>query len=416
MFAGEAFRSRAHDCAAASASNDVGITGTRRKTSSHGTNISSSSSERHEHKSNVNPNPQPDNTQEEEEEEGEEAASSPSREKTKRRRIQIIEEEQEEEEEKELVFAPLSDASDVEDSLLTRQQYARKNAEYKPGDLIKVEYVVPGESMEHIGYCEVVSMGPKPARNSGEYRKLRIKWLYDRDDLLGEVDAPDREALDALDFEDGDWAYSNLEQELNVYNVVGKMGPDSTVEFMWDGTTLRPFKAEQVHGQPDDRLARHLCLAKEWLLSLNIWQDTKVGNDTWFALNSLMGMGHATVDSTAIRETLKRTFFDAEKNMEPKHFGLTWVTLDTPIKGKCNACGIQRMLTQRCPQLKWTVGVHCRARLDTLAHMCTFMANKRAEIKGFGERVPAAWLQAVSTELNTLRSKAMDAIAGAKTD
>jgi hypothetical protein len=254
-------------------------------------------------------------------------------------------------------------------------------------------------------------MNPIPLEN-GKFRTMRIKWLYDRNDLLNENDNLDDEALGDVDFGDGDWAFSDLEQEVNVYNVVGKnQGPEGGVEFHYDGQSLRRLHSKR-NQRADPELPRHLCIVRDWLLSHKIWDDTKYGSDLWFTLISLLSMGYSTNLSSS-RHVLQQYLFDGENHQEPRGKIVHWRNT-AAVREKCDACGITRLLSQRCDDLRWNVGGHCSARISVLAEICLFISQLRKDVKQRGPAIMSGeWLDRAVTELNRLRTKAMDVIAAA---
>ena len=349
---------------------------------------------------------------------------------------------------------------------LTAEQYARRNKEYPVNSIVEIEYSVPGDGMEHIGYGEVVRMAPIPmATRSGQptHRTMRIRWLYDYEALVSEENVT-AEAFEKLNFQDGDLAFSNHEQDVNVYNVVRTCNDmRETIEFYYDGHNLmlerhrgtsvpsarlydasdddedgdeemevlelsddtdvdeivihrsRPHAAAaaaQAEAEADDEsLPRHLFIVKEFLFSNKIWSDTKYGADWWFMLNSLLSMGHSSTNTRA-RSSLEETFFDSPaENREPLPGKVTWDAID-PERAKCAACGIVRMLTWRWVETGWDVGKTCKQRIDVLRLACDFLFNKRAEAMASKPHLPIRWLKRVTDKLNELRSDCMLAIAG----
>ncbi len=102
---------------------------------------------------------------------------------------------------------------------LDAKQNARKNAEYDVGDLVEVEYTTGEDGLEHIEFAEVVSTEPLPVttRNGREvFRQMKIQWVYDYKALADELG---EDCLAEMDFMEGDMAFSNHDQHINVYNV-----------------------------------------------------------------------------------------------------------------------------------------------------------------------------------------------------
>jgi len=399
---------------------------------------------RHEHKSAINPTPM-------RETDGpavDSVWSSPQR--SHRRRVRIVEDDDDDdEEEAEVPIASAAAAAvqpcvDVEmakgdepaaaaaaapsaHAELTADQHARRNAEYTPGDIVEIEYTVPGDSVEHVAYGEVVRMAPIPMETrSGQptYRTMRIRWIYDYE-ALAEDDDIDAEALEKLDFEDGDLAFSNHEQDVNVYSAVSVHNElRESIEFYWDGRALRPAASRgkappEVHDEDDGEdaaeaaldLPRHLFIVQEFLFSDKIWSDTKYGADWWFTLNSLLSMGHATTNSAA-RCVLEQTFFDSrENNREPVRGSVTWESIEAE-RAKCSACGIVRCVTWLWKETQWEIGGSCKNRIDVLHNACALIFNKRAEALSSKPHMPLYWLQKTTEQLNEMRNECMQAIAG----
>lgn len=294
---------------------------------------------------------------------------------------------------------------------LTKAQFKRRNQVFEPNDIVEVEYALDGESQEKIGFGQVVSMNPPPVstRSTEEgVRTLTIRWLYQYEDLTDQLDEED---IAAVDFSDGDFAFSTHEDTVNAYNVIAKR--EMTVEFMFDGDNLEKIKgvkSEDTAPQPATTLPRHLEITKEWLLSYRIWKDTKFGADWWFILNSLLKMGPDRINADT-RLRLESIFFDAEK--EPGPAEVTWQDLRPHEQVNfCNACGMKRMTTSKWVELKWNVGKHCQQRIQALQSICAFMFRARTEAEQNKADMSAQWLQQTTDNLTALKGVAMDAISG----
>jgi len=408
---------------------------------------------RHEHKAPINPAPDAEATT---------AAASfvwaPPTAANERRRVHI----QLSDDEAVMIPTPSTEK-------LTPEQHARRNNEYTTNDIGEIEYAVSGDAMEHIGYGEVVRMAPIPmATRSGTpaFRTMRIRWIYECEDLMAE-DSISPDAFEKLDFEDGDMAFSNHQQDVNVYNVVRVRNEmRDTVEFYYDGRSLRPAsqrgavihdeqdEEEQNHEEDgekdsndegpssmdidesddeemiiprrrglvpssaaasepaDESLPRHLFIVKEFLFSNKVWSDTKYGADWWFTLNSLLSMGHSSTNTRA-RSILEEMFFDTpEENREPVLCEVSWDRIVPAERVKCDACGIKRMVTWSWEETGWSVGKTCKERIDTLHTTCAFMFNARTEAMASKPHLPLRWLEKVTKKLNRLRNDCMLAIAG----
>lgn len=313
------------------------------------------------------------------------------------------EEENEEEEEKES-SASASAQPSAEFELLTARQEARKNKIYKEGDIVQVEYAVPGETFEHIGFGIVKAMNS--ARSSNGYLTARIAWIYDRPDLLADNDELDEAVLDEMNFEDGDYASSDHEQDVNVYNIVGTHNSEmrDMIKFFWDGTDLKPI--EPV-GAPR-HLPQHLVVLKEWLLSYKIWKDTRFGTNWWFTINSLLGIGHATTNSST--RTALEEFFLGEGREPSVSTPVTWERI-TATSERCDACGHSRFVTARWAEKGWVVGKTCQARIEALYQVCKYMQTVRSTAEENKAHLSHDWLERVNARLNELSKAAQLAIA-----
>ncbi len=338
---------------------------------------------------------------------------------------------------------------------LTAEQKARKNTEYAVGDLVRVEYMTVDDNVEHIEFAEVKSMGPLPhSTRSGRevFRLMTINWVYDYKSLVDELG---EETLAGLDFMEGDYAYSDHDQEVNVYNCIGQCNDKrELIEFEFDGENLRKLKNQYDHTKPGEKrgeedsdeeeyappqdenelirefipkkkqkldqpvqLPRHEFIVMQFLQSYTLWTDTKYGRDLYFVINQVMTMGNAITSSThhmriEAREQLIHTFF--EENMEPKHAELEW-DLISPVKRWCEACGMQRWLRWKTTieEKEWNVGSTCKHRMQALQQICSFLTKWRREAKSNnGQPFKPYRMAKIVKELNDLRSSAQQALAG----
>ncbi len=337
---------------------------------------------------------------------------------------------------------------------LTAEQKARNNTEYAVGDLVRVEYTTVDDNLEHIEFAEVKSMGPLPhSTRSGRevFRLMTINWVYDYKSLVDELG---EETLAGLDFMEGDYAYSDHDQEVNVYNCIGQCNDKrELIEFEFDGENLRKLKNQYDHTKPGEKrgeedsdeeeyappqdenelvqefipkkkqkldkpvqLPRHEFIVMQFLQSYKLWTDTKYGRDLYFVINSLMTMGHQS--NFEAREKLIHMFF--EENMEPKGNVLEWEEIEATHE-QCDACGIARHLKWRMNSSMldddeaWQVGSHCKNRIEALSRLCSYVAMCRKEAKEKeGKAFKPYKMAKVVRELNEIRSQAQEAIAGPK--
>lgn len=363
----------------------------------------------HEHKSAINPNPQIDYDNA--------APKAPG----SRKRIVIPEleeeeniiifetdnEEEEEEEEKAPEVAAASSPGDEEEEfeLLTPEQNARKDKVYKEGDIVEVEYNAPGETEEQKGFGIIKAMNHK--RSPQGHLTARIVWIYERQDLLADNDELEESVLEDMNFEDGDYASSDHEQNVNVYNIVCTRNEEmrDLIKFFWDGTKLKSIEPSA----PRKQLPQHLVLLKEWLLSYKIWKDTRFGTNWWWTINSLLNIGHAT-SNLSTRTALEGFFLRNDK--EPcVSTAVTWERV-VATSERCDACGNSRFVTAKWVEKGWTVGKTCQARIDALYQTCLYMQTVRATAAENKLNISQVWLERVSLKLHELSTTAQLAIAG----
>lgn len=298
-------------------------------------------------------------------------------------------------------------------------QLARANVEYQVGDIVQLEYTRENEEHESLGYGEVVRMLPIPrATRSGHptYRQMVIRWIFEYDDLLREeADSIDADILAEVEFEDGDYAFSHHEQQINVYNVVGtKNELRPVIEFMWDGTNLGPIQKKfPQSSNPAQDIPRHLALIKEFLCSHKIWSDTKTGCDWWFLVNRLLTMGREGSNPEK-RAEMEVYFFDKTNNLEPKAApAITWERVATGSeKAYCDACGCHRFVAWRWVEKDWKLGSVCKERIDVVDKFARQLREWRARVAQHGNNISQFWLHQVAWKLNALRDEAAEAIRG----
>jgi hypothetical protein len=347
-----------------------------------------------EHKSAVNPNPQI-----------EYVAPQPPKSTGNRKRV-VIRELEDEDEAPAAAAASSSSRYEVDEvfELLTTEQNARKDKVYKEGDIVEVEYNAEGESVEQIGYGIVKGMIRHLSPNG--HAMAHIVWIYERQDLIADNDELEESVLEDMDFEDGDYASSDHEQDVNVYNIVRTRNDEmrDLVKFFWDGTKLASLEAPA----PRAELPRHLVLLKEWLLSYKIWKDTDFGSRWWFTINALMNIGHAK-KNLSTRTSLQGFFF--RKDYEPCiSTGLTWERIIA--NEECDACGQVRAVTAKWVEKGWIVGKTCQSRIDALYQSCKYIQTIRATAEENKLNISKAWLERVSLKLDALGKTAQLAIAG----
>lgn len=309
---------------------------------------------------------------------------------------------------------------------LTREQEARKSLAYQPGDIVAIEY--EAEEGERIGAAEVVRMEPATDDDDDEtqpthHRQMVIRWLYDRDSLLGQPDGLDQDCLETLNFEDGDMAFSDHEQTTAVFNCTGLHSKvkREDIHFRWTDGKLTLTAAEstsrtqaQAAKSSDLDLPRHLRLLKEWLTSYKPWHDTKFGQDLWFLLHSLLSMGHA--NNTHSRSVLMNTLFrldgreigDALPAKVP--WSIEWEEISR-ANARCDACGIQRFVSWRWKQTGWLVGRRCKERMAALQTLCSLLGDLRCQAAQYKEELTLSSLTASDQLINRYKQKAMEAMA-----
>ncbi len=358
-----------------------------------------------EHKSRINPNPQQLEFETE------------AKDLTKNRKRVIIPVPDEDEEEPIIIFETEDEQEDEDQprargldedepdppDILTPAQELRKNKVYKKGDIVEIEYKVAGEEEEQKGFGIIVKMNEGLSQG---FRTAKVTWIYERQHLLDDNDELEESVLEEFNFDDGDYASSDHEQDVNVYNIVRTHeNMRSLIKFFWDGTDLTPLEPTS---KPQE-LPQHLALLKEWLLSYKPWKDTRLGSNWWWTINSLLNIGHATSNSST-RSALEGFFLDEDR--EPKlTTEVTWESIEATSE-TCDACGNSRFVTAKWVEKGWLVGKTCQARIDALYNTCKYMQAARAKAKETKESMSRFWLERVFARLEDLSKTAQLAIAG----
>ena len=129
----------------------------------------------------------------------------------------------------------------------------RQNAEYAVGSIVEIEFRGKSDAAdERIGYGEIVRLGPL---RCGKKSTARVRWLYERRDLLDE-----RINLGELSFQQNDYAFSDLEQSIRMRHIVGEAKLQrSAVKFRYVEGSVR-------------RIADDEATVQRWLSSCNVWK------------------------------------------------------------------------------------------------------------------------------------------------
>jgi hypothetical protein len=240
---------------------------------------------------------------------------------------------------------------------------------------------------------------------------MRIRWLYEYHDLL--QDGLSEEELEEANFQDGDLALSDHEQEVNVYNVLGVSHKQVFPEFFWDGDALTRLP-EMQDKLAEERVPRHLDIVREFLLSVNLWRDTKYGDNLWYVLKQLMNIGNES--NGLARRKLLQFFFDEQEGQPlPAAMEVTFTSIPK-VRGLCVACGCIRWLSHQWKETGWRVGSHCQARILTLQKCCRIIAHLYQEAQSSKPCLPIDWLQKAADSINQARTEATEAIASWKTE
>ena len=304
---------------------------------------------------------------------------------------------------------------------LTLNQHLRRNKVYDVGSIVMVEYDNDGE--EETGFGMIKTVNPHHEDDETTDATLVIRWLYSRDDILTDGNV-DEKRLEQLNFEDGDYAVSDNEQTVFVYNVCRSV--NFAAEFYYDGELHRLEDVDNLDAESDYSscseeeeeqeidtrdLPNHLAVLKMWLLSYKIWTDTKYGYDWWFTLQLLWSMGR---ESNQARARLQNMFFDGPLR-EPIKIKVTWDPLPAAQSNNfCDACGMDRHSSYKWMETGWKVGQHCRQRIEALKNTCDFIQSIRTHANQNKDGLTHQWLKRTDAIMRALRERAQQAITASR--